>query len=593
MGYKFNPFSGKLDSTGPEVTALNTLGVKADLATIQAIVGPSVGDVWQADDTDIFYLWDGSAWVSLGTLGTAGPTGATGPTGPAGADGSTILSGSGAPVDNVTGSDGDFYIDTAAHTIYGPRTAGAWGVGTSLVAGGATTLGGLTDVNLVTTPPTDGQALVYDNASGDWIPGSAGATAAGSANEIQYNDGASGLAASADLTWDNTAKELGVGGDLNLDSGGALTTTIQSVTPTANRTISFPDQTGTVGLVSGATGNIQYNNAGQLAGTNDLNTELDWVSPTGTYTALKVNADSNGGNTGTLLDLQVDGTSKLGVRSDGYFTLPSNDFILYAADNATRRIVYNATGLAINKSQGFVWSANTYPNDVGGPITAGVFVDDANILAQRNGTNAQTYRLYNTYTDDNNYQRTSITDDSTGLIIDQQYATDGGGPGAVRTNLLDLKDNGTTKLKFDKFGINYGVASAITTYIGLGGTFGAVSGFRLYGDTTTLRFASNHIVGWTANAVESFTTLDTALIRDSAGVVAVTDGSTGTGYLKQTPVPFATINAITLSAGIRGLISDSNVAAAGNFGAVVNGTNTGTGNNVVPVYYDGTQWLIG
>ena len=82
MAYKFNPFIGKLDNTGPEVTALNTLGVKADLATIQAIVGPSVGDVWQADDTDIFYLWDGSAWVSLGTLG--GPTGPTGPTGPEG-----------------------------------------------------------------------------------------------------------------------------------------------------------------------------------------------------------------------------------------------------------------------------------------------------------------------------------------------------------------------------------------------------------------------------------------------------------------------------------------------------------------------------
>ena len=313
MAFKFNPFTGNLDNIGPEVTALNTLGVKADLATIQAIVGPSVGDVWQADDTDIFYLWDGSAWVSLGTLG--GPTGPTGPTGPAGADGSTILSGSGAPVDNVTGSDGDFYIDTAAHTIYGPRTAGAWGVGTSLVAGGATTLGGLTDVDLVTTPPTDGQALVYDNASGDWIPGSAGATAAGSANEIQYNDGASGLAASADLTWDNTAKELGVGGDLNLDSGGSFSTIVQSVTPTANRTISFPDQTGTVGLVSGATGNIQYNNAGQLAGTGDLNTELSWSSAATAYSGLKVNVTGpvNSNADTNLLDLQQGGTSVLRV----------------------------------------------------------------------------------------------------------------------------------------------------------------------------------------------------------------------------------------------------------------------------------------
>jgi hypothetical protein len=257
--------------------------------------------------------------------------------------------------------------------------------------------------------------------------GGGGGTPGGVDTQVQFNDGGA-FGGDAGLTYNKTTDELTLAGDLSLDSGGALTTTIQSVTPTANRTISFPDQTGTVGLVSGATGNIQYNNAGQLAGTNDLNTELDWVSPTGTYTALKVNADSNGGNTGTLLDLQVDGTSKLGVRSDGYFTLPSNDFILYAADNATRRIVYNATGLAINKSQGFVWSANTYPNDVGGPITAGVFVDDANILAQRNGTNAQTYRLYNTYTDANNYERGYLQWNSNVL----ELGTEGLGTGTAR-----------------------------------------------------------------------------------------------------------------------------------------------------------------
>src|SRR5690606_21429229 len=31
------------------------------------------------------------------------------------------------------GVNGDFYIDTAADAIYGPKTAGAWGSGTSLI----------------------------------------------------------------------------------------------------------------------------------------------------------------------------------------------------------------------------------------------------------------------------------------------------------------------------------------------------------------------------------------------------------------------------------------------------------------------------
>jgi len=49
-----------------------------------------------------------------------------------GVDGKTILNGSGAPAGG-TGVDGDFYIDTTANEIYGPKTGGAWGSATSLV----------------------------------------------------------------------------------------------------------------------------------------------------------------------------------------------------------------------------------------------------------------------------------------------------------------------------------------------------------------------------------------------------------------------------------------------------------------------------
>jgi hypothetical protein len=141
-----------------------------------------------------------------------------------------------------------------------------------------TQLDDLTDVDVTTTPPNDGEALVWDNGASEWVPGSAGATAAGSANEIQYNDGASGLAASSDLTWDDTGKELGVGGDINLDDGGTYATTLQMVTATANRTISFPDATGTVALVAGSNGQVTYNNTGAQAGGN-----LSYDATTGTF----------------------------------------------------------------------------------------------------------------------------------------------------------------------------------------------------------------------------------------------------------------------------------------------------------------------
>jgi hypothetical protein len=59
-----------------------------------------------------------------------------GPQGPAGKDGAngrTILNGSGVP-GSSTGVDGDFYLDTSAELLYGPKSGGAWpATGTSLI----------------------------------------------------------------------------------------------------------------------------------------------------------------------------------------------------------------------------------------------------------------------------------------------------------------------------------------------------------------------------------------------------------------------------------------------------------------------------
>lgn len=46
---------------------------------------------------------------------------------------SLVHTGSGAPIDFQTGHDGDFYIDAVAKKIYGPRLAGVWGGGSSMV----------------------------------------------------------------------------------------------------------------------------------------------------------------------------------------------------------------------------------------------------------------------------------------------------------------------------------------------------------------------------------------------------------------------------------------------------------------------------
>lgn len=67
-----------------------------------------------------------------GPAGAKGDTGATGAQGPAGAAGKSVLYGAGVPAAG-TGNDGDFYINTSNNYLYGPKAAGTWPSGISIV----------------------------------------------------------------------------------------------------------------------------------------------------------------------------------------------------------------------------------------------------------------------------------------------------------------------------------------------------------------------------------------------------------------------------------------------------------------------------
>jgi hypothetical protein len=90
---------------------LNSLGTDGDFyidTTAHNLYGPRANGVWPS----------GVAIV--------------GPQGSAGNNGNTLNHGTGAPSSGV-GNNGDFYIDTSANNIYGPKAAGAWGSATSLI----------------------------------------------------------------------------------------------------------------------------------------------------------------------------------------------------------------------------------------------------------------------------------------------------------------------------------------------------------------------------------------------------------------------------------------------------------------------------
>jgi hypothetical protein len=90
------------------------------------------GDFYIDVTANFIYGPKTTVWpTGVSLVGPAGQKGDPGNAGAAGADGKTVRYGAGAP-SNSLGVDGDFYIDTVAHAIYGPK-ATTWPSGTSLV----------------------------------------------------------------------------------------------------------------------------------------------------------------------------------------------------------------------------------------------------------------------------------------------------------------------------------------------------------------------------------------------------------------------------------------------------------------------------
>ena len=174
-----------------------------------------------------------------GATGATGSTGDTGAKGDTGANGNTVLNGSGAPT--TEGVDGDFYIDTSTNDIYGPKTSGSWGSGTSLIGpqgdtgpqgdpGAGLPMGGTTGQQLVKLSNTD-----YDY---DWeTPAGAGDMLASTYDPTNV----------ADDAFDQD----------NMVSG------------TTNKNYTATEQTKLAGIASGATANSKAAGSELDTGTDD------------------------------------------------------------------------------------------------------------------------------------------------------------------------------------------------------------------------------------------------------------------------------------------------------------------------------------
>lgn len=115
-------------SAGSGTTVLYGVGVPASTTG-------NNGDTYINTGTGIFYLKTTGAWAQVYSMATGpqGPQGIPGPTGDAGADGKTVLSGATNPSNSTDGTNGDYYINYSTWQIFGPKAAGVWPTGVSLV----------------------------------------------------------------------------------------------------------------------------------------------------------------------------------------------------------------------------------------------------------------------------------------------------------------------------------------------------------------------------------------------------------------------------------------------------------------------------
>jgi hypothetical protein len=112
-------------------------------------------DVTENDLSAHLLAFNGQSWKDYGPFlavagqdgqdGQDGKNGIDGKDGTDGKDGRTIWNGSGAPDDSL-GQDGDFYLDTVAYVLFGPKALGTWS--------------GSASIELVGTDGTDGHTIL-------------------------------------------------------------------------------------------------------------------------------------------------------------------------------------------------------------------------------------------------------------------------------------------------------------------------------------------------------------------------------------------------------------------------------------------------
>lgn len=392
---------------------------------------------------------------------------------------------------------------------------------------------------------------------------------------------------------------------------------------------------GTTTITGGTTGRVLYDNAGvigeyPITGTTNvvLSNSPSLVTPAlgvATGTSLAIGGATIGSNalavTGTALfnngvntPVGSAGTNsvQVGAINTGLYSRFSTVLTLASAGAAMLEIgnLGAGTGITIQATEPLSWSSS----GISGAPNLFLYKDAANTLAQRNGVNAQRFKAFNTWTDASNGEWFDID-----WITNANVATIGtnnNGTGVARN--LRVNIGGANKL-------DYGVTTAATwTLTGTTNVAGVLSttstnavqaggnsiantsrasgrGFVVQAPSAgevDLMAPSDGVATFTDAAGTSFGRLQfggttssfPAIARDGAGTKFVGGDGTSVSWIKVPGVTVANLPAAaTAGAGAVSFVTDANTTFVLGLGATV----VGGGSGKVPVYSDGSNWIIG
>jgi hypothetical protein len=201
--------------------------------------------------------------------------------------------------------------------------------------------------------------------------------------------------------------------ELKFDLSGISASTV--------RTLTVPDASGTLALtsdfaappaignttpaaISGTTGTFTTltANTGTITASTPLAVTQTWNNSATNFRAIETNITNTNSQTESHhLACNFGGSQVASIRRDGRIIGVN----VYGGSSGLESALL-PQGVAVGSAAYIGFCSNSFANDTGGDLR--LFRDAANTLAQRNGTNAQEFRIYNTFTSSTNYQRLTI-----------------------------------------------------------------------------------------------------------------------------------------------------------------------------------------